>query len=93
MMLTARTTAVAPDKGLVVQVLTTLLRSRSRRLLPRDASNSWPLRGYKALLSGTDGMSLTEGFGFEDTTVQGPVPIWGTHAALARKLPRSGTTT
>jgi enoyl-CoA hydratase/carnithine racemase len=69
MMLTARTytAAQALDMGLVVQVFDddgfeAEVVAYCREML----QNSWhSLRGYKALLSGTDGMSLTEGLAFE----------------------------
>ena len=69
MMLTARTytAAQALDMGLVVQVFDDDAFEAEVVAYCREMlQNSWhSLRGYKALLSGTDGMSLTEGLAFE----------------------------
>ncbi len=69
MMLTARTytAAQALDMGLVVQVFDDDAFEAEVVAYCREMlKNSWhSLRGYKALLSGTDGMSLTEGLAFE----------------------------
>ena len=69
MMLTARTytAAQALDMGLVVQVFDDdAFEAEVVAYCQEMLQNSWhSLRGYKALLSGTDGMSLTEGLAFE----------------------------
>ena len=78
MMLTARTytAAQALDMGLVVQVFDDdAFEAEVVAYCQEMLQNSWhSLRGYKALLSGTDGMSLTEGLAFEvyNGAVTGP---------------------
>ncbi|HCG70455.1 MAG TPA: enoyl-CoA hydratase [Gammaproteobacteria bacterium] len=69
MMLTARTylAADALAMGLVVQVFADQDFQAQVIVYCREMlQNSWhSLRGYKALLNGTDGMSLTEGLAYE----------------------------
>jgi enoyl-CoA hydratase/carnithine racemase len=69
MMLTARTysAAQALDMGLVVQVFADdSFEAEVIAYCHEMLENSWhSLRGYKALLNGTDGMSLAEGLAYE----------------------------
>jgi enoyl-CoA hydratase/carnithine racemase len=69
MMLTARTysAAQALDMGLVVQVFSDdSFEAEVIAYCHEMLQNSWhSLRGYKALLNGTDGMSLAEGLAYE----------------------------
>ena len=69
MMLTARTylAADALAMGLVVQVFADQdFQAQVIAYCREMLQNSWhSLRGYKALLNGTDGMSLTEGLAYE----------------------------
>ena len=69
MMLTARTysAAQALDMGLVVQVFPDDdFEAAVMAYCGEMLQNSWhSLRGYKALLAGTDGLSLAEGLAYE----------------------------